>query len=56
MKYLKYFLFPPVLLAIGTLLISGGLWFIYRPSAPIYIGIIFSVVAVGLATASEVKK
>jgi len=53
---LKFLLAPPVLLAIGTLLIATGLWFIYWQAAPIFVGIIFTAVAIGLATSTPAKK
>ena len=51
----RFLLQPPVLLAVGTLLIADGLWAIYRPAAPIYIGLILTVVSLGLATSTPAK-
>ena len=46
-------LLPPIVLATaGTISIATGLWFIYRPIAPIFVGVILIALAVGLATSS----
>jgi len=54
-KGLVKFLLTPILLAIGSILISISLWSWHWQFALIFLGLIFMAVAVGLAISEPVK-